>query len=347
MSSHLRFSQRTKLCVALLLLLALGISPLALAQESTVVAKIDGVALSQADLEAFLSDQLEQLALQKAKLLEEGLGPFVENALLERGAEAQGVPLDAYLKIEMEKHTTPVTDEAVDAWYEANKARLQGQPKEALEPQIKNYLTQTQAGEQRSKLLADLRKQHKVEILLEPVRVTLDDVGATIKGNPEAPVTIVEFSDFQCPACKGFNPTVTELLENYGDKIRVVFRQLPLRSIHPQAQKAAEASLCARDQGKFWELHDAMFASQRTLDVDALKGMAAAAGASSESFDQCLDSGKYADVVQSDVTLASKHGLNGTPSVFINGRIIAPGRVPSYGAMVQVIEDELLRNSGK
>ncbi len=337
--------------LALLFLLAgcLGAQPSEKSRKTNadVVAMVDGQALTQADLEEFLSDQLSQLELQKAKLLEEGLGPFVEQTLLELGAKNKGLSLDDYVSAEVAERSTEVTDSDVDQWYEANQSRLRGQTKEQIGPQIRDFLTQTQAAEIRSTLVGELRKEYDVEILLDPVRVDLEGEGGVVKGGENAPVTIVEFSDFECPACKGFNPTITQLLDKYGDDIQVVFRHLPLRSIHPRAQKAAEASMCARDQGKFWELHDTMFAQQRNLSVDGLKSMAAENGLEPDAFAKCLDSGQYADAVESEVRMATRLGLNGTPSVFINGRIIAPGRVPSFGAMVTMIDEELLRNSGK
>jgi len=315
--------------------------------EDTPVAKVAGITLTQADLEEFLSEQLEQIELQKAKLFEDGLGPLVEKTLLERAANDKGVPLTAYLEAEIADRTEPVTDADVDSWYSANKARVGGKTKESIAPQIKNFLVQNQNVQARSAVVAELRKKYPVEIFLEPVRISFSEEGATTKGTADAPVTIVEFSDFQCPACKGFNPTLTEVLDRYGDDVRVVFRQFPLRSIHPKAQKAAEAALCARDQEKFWQLHDAMFANQRKIDVDGLKETAKGLGLDSETFDQCLDSGQHASRVQADLDIGSKIGLNGTPSVFINGRVIAPGRVPSVGQMASVIDEELLRHASK
>lgn len=315
--------------------------------DDTAVAKVGDVTLTQADLEEFLKDQLQQIELQKAKLFEDGIGPLVEKTLLERKAKSEGVDVDDFLKTALESRTEPVTDASIDTWYEENKARVRGQTREAIGPQIRKFLEQTQESTARTSVIAELRKEYDVEIFLEPVRIAFTDEGATTKGPDDALVTIVEFSDFQCPACKGFNPTLTEVLKRYEKDVRVVFRQFPLRSIHPMAQKAAEAALCARDQDKFWDMHDSMFGDQRNLDIASLKNMAKEADLDTETFDACLDSGEYAPVVQADLNIGSKVGVSGTPAVFINGRVIAPGRVPSLIQMTSVIDEELLRAAKK
>jgi protein-disulfide isomerase len=129
-------------------------------------------------------------------------------------------------------------------------------------------------------------------------------------------------------------------MEKYGDKVRLVFRQYPL-GFHPFAQKAAEASLCAHEQGKFWQLHDAMFANQQGLAVDSLKAKAAELGMSAAAFNACLDGGQYADEVQGDMAAGTAAGVSGTPAMFVNGRFIS-GAVP-LEEITKVIDDELRR----
>jgi protein-disulfide isomerase len=154
-------------------------------------------------------------------------------------------------------------------------------------------------------------------------------------------VTIAEFSDFECPFCSGLLPTLKALEATYKDKIRIVYRQFPLNNIHPNAQKAAEASLCANEQGKFWEMHDAMFADQQRLAVDDLKSKAAALSMNAETFATCLDSGKHAAAVRDSIVEGAKAGVDGTPALFINGRFLA-GNQP-YAEIEKIIEDELAR----
>ncbi len=161
-------------------------------------------------------------------------------------------------------------------------------------------------------------------------------------GPEDAPITIVEFSDFQCPYCARFRQqTFDALFEQYGDQIRLVYRDFPLNSIHPEAQKAAEASQCAHEQGKYWEMHDAMFANQAItgLSIDALSSMAEQIGLDVDTFTACVDSGKYADEVANDLRDGSSYGVTGTPTFFINGvRLV--GAQPLV-AFTTIIDQEL------
>ena len=130
------------------------------------------------------------------------------------------------------------------------------------------------------------------------------------------------------------------MLKTYGNKVRIVYKDFPLPN-HPDAQKAAEAAHCAGDQGKYWEMHDAMFANIRTLGVPALKQMARGLGVDGAAFDQCVDSGKHAAHVREDYELGGAMGVNSTPTVYVNGRPLI-GAQP-FEAFKQVIDEELAR----
>jgi protein-disulfide isomerase len=166
-----------------------------------------------------------------------------------------------------------------------------------------------------------------------------------MRGAANAPVTIVEFSDFECPYCGGLFPTLKEVEKNYKDQVRIVYRQFPLTQIHPNAQKAAEASLCANEQDKFWQMHDAMFGDQAALGVDALKQKAAKLSLDTEKFNACLDGSKFAPAIRADIAEGSRLGVSGTPAFFVNGRFYS-GNQP-YEEIKKVIEDELQRIAAK
>ncbi len=324
-----------------LILSVAGVS--AYAQSDEVVATVKGETITLADLEARLEAELAKLEQQRHQLLEGAIGPLVDERLLEVEAQERELTARELFALEVTAQTAEVTDAEVDQWYEQNKARVGNNSKEEIAPQIKQFLEQQRVEARRTEYLRELRAKHDVKILLEPMRSEIDLASATWKGNEKAPVTLVEFSDFQCPACKGFNPILGELLAAYPDKVRVAFLQYPLRQIHPQAQKAAEAALCARDEGKFWELHDVMFADQRKLDVPSLKATARELGVNGDAFDACLDGGKYEQTVQADLELGDRVGVSGTPSVYVNGRVVSPGRVPSLDMLTAMVEDELAR----
>ena len=153
---------------------------------------------------------------------------------------------------------------------------------------------------------------------------------------------MVEFSDFQCPYCQGFAPTLKRIEKEYGEKVLIAYRQYPIPSLHPNAFKAAEASLCANEQGKFWELHDVMFAEQQQLSVSDLKEKARRLGMNSKNFDGCLDSGRYVEQVQNDQKEGVRVGITGTPTVFINGILVEGGAVP-FETIASIINRELAR----
>ncbi len=175
----------------------------------------------------------------------------------------------------------------------------------------------------------------------EALRHAVETSGHPSSGPSDVAVTIVEFGDFECPNCGGLFPTLQRIKQDYSSQVRFVFRQLPLRQAHPHAQKAAEASLCAYEQGHFWEFHDSMFENQHDLTVRALKRRAVEFGLDTDVFDRCLDSGRQAARIDADIDAAIEAGVTGTPTMYINGRKLVGNR--GYEAIVEVIEDELAR----
>jgi protein-disulfide isomerase len=192
-----------------------------------------------------------------------------------------------------------------------------------------------------TEFLAEVEDRYAVERWLEPLRMAVSADGFPSKGPENAPVTIVEFSDFQCPYCRVLLGTLEQVEEAYKDEVRFVFRQFPLTSIHPEAVVAARASLCANEQGKFWEMHDAMFANQRALKSDDLKATAGDLGLNGEEFAACLDSGKYIEEVMADLEAGQAVGVQGTPMIFINGRALSGAK--SLEEITGIVEDELRR----
>ncbi len=311
------------------------------ADKNAAVAEIAGKTVTMAELEESIAPQLARLDQQRQQLLEQGLDRLVDQKLMEAEAAARGVDVAALQQTEIQSKVGEVTDTDVSTWYDQNKSRVGGRPLEQIAPQVKQYLTQQRTNEAREALMKGLRNKFKTRILMDVPRVEVAEAGSPAEGGaPGAPVTIVEFSDFQCPFCGRVVPALQKAKETYGDKLRIVFRQFPL-NIHPMAPKAAEAALCAADQGKFWEMHDAMFADQQKLAVPDLKAKAAAIGLEAAKFEGCLDGGGKAQVVQRDLADGQKAGVSGTPAMFVNGRFIS-GAVP-YEDLAKVIDDELAR----
>jgi protein-disulfide isomerase len=335
----------------LVLILALGVClPACSAQDKAAkdqpkspagaMAQVNGKDITEADVMKFAADQFAQLEKQyeqqKHELLENALEQTIQDRLLEEEAKASGKTKEQILA---DMKPADVSEADIETFYQQNKAQIEPRTKEQVAPMIKQYLEQQRQSEMQQKFYEGLRAKHKIRYLLEPTRVEVAATGPA-HGPETAPITIVEFSDFQCPFCSRLTPTIKQVEEKYGNKVRLVFRQYPL-PFHQNAQKAAEASLCAGDQGKFWEMHDAMFADQSALEVDKLKAKAATLGLKAEEFNSCIDSGKHAAAIQADMKDGSAAGVSGTPALFINGRFIN-GAVP-LEQITSVIDDELRR----
>jgi len=147
--------------------------------------------------------------------------------------------------------------------------------------------------------------------------------GLNVAGSDNATVTILEYSDFQCPFCGQAEPTIKQILDKYPNDVRVIYKHFPLSQIHPYSEKAAEAAECAADQGKFWEMHDIMFANQNNLYTNSLKQYAKDIGLNTDDFNSCLDSGAMKPRVDNDLRDGGEAGVRGTPAFFVNGRLIS------------------------
>jgi protein-disulfide isomerase len=209
--------------------------------------------------------------------------------------------------------------------------------------QVRQFLLEQNYDRALETFIGDLRDQYGVASNLGPYRVEFDLVDHPSMGSADAPVTIVEFSDFECPFCRRTQPVLDQIEQTYGERIRMVYRQFPLTDIHPRAQKAAEASLCANDQGEFWPMHDALFAEPIELEVASLKFKAAELGLDTAAFNQCLDSGMHAARVRDDLKAGMAAGVTGTPTIYINGRPVSGAQ--DFAAYAAIIDDELTRTT--
>jgi protein-disulfide isomerase len=339
-----------------ILMTALWISMFAAAVQSQSspagskpLAVVNGETITLEQVKSSASDDLETLELHKLQaaagfqqdehtIYQRTLEDMVQDKLLELEAKKRGTTPETMIAAEVESKVVAPTDQEVSAFYEANKARISITGAEALR-QVKLYLTDQRRRDIMDAFVEKLKGDYKVETFLEPLRLEVPIQGFPTKGPATAPVTIVEFSDFECPYCGALFPILKQIEEHYGDKLRIVYRQFPLTSVHPHAQKAAEASLCANEQQKFWELHDAMFQDNHNLDVDGLKRKASALNLDRTTFDACLDSSKYADAVKKDIFEGARLGVTGTPVTFINGRFVS-GAVP-YAELSRIIDEEI------
>ncbi|WP_338865039.1 thioredoxin domain-containing protein [Myxococcus stipitatus] len=300
----------------------------------TVVATFgDGQKITYKELNERIQEPLANLEKQKFQLRKRGIEGMVTEKLVDAEAKKRGMTQEQFLKAEIDDKVPAPTEEKIKEVFDGAKGQLPpGSTYEQMKPQIVDFLTQQPKQERAQALFAELRKNANVQITLpEPPRPPAErkQVAATgpSKGADNAPITIVEFSDFQCPFCSRANASVDQVMKEYEGKVKLVFRQFPL-DFHKEAQKAAEASLCAADQGKFWEMHDKLFASQSALQVEHLKTYAGELGLDKAKFDKCLDSGEKAATVKSDMADGQKVGVTGTPAFFINGIMLSGAQPP-------------------
>lgn len=271
------------------------------------------------------------------------LDAIVADIVIEAAAKTAGLTPALYTEQQIAKRAAPVTDADIQNFFRQNQGQMQGRGLDDVGPLIRTFLQEQNRNTARQAFIAELRKSGPPVSLLfdaprQTVAVAADDASL---GGANAPVTLVEFSDFQCPFCQSVAPTLKRIKDTYGDKVRIVWKDFPLTQIHPEAFKAAEAGNCAREQGKFWEMHDRLFANQNALRPEDLKAHAAAVGVDAAKFNACLDSAKYSERVQQQMATGTRLGINSTPTSFINGRQLSGAR--PYEAFVSVIDEELQR----
>ncbi|MGB7217977.1 MAG: thioredoxin domain-containing protein [Vicinamibacterales bacterium] len=303
---------------------------------SVTLAEVDRTAL-QVPAANFGNLKLSQ-ALYEARRA--ALDAIVDDLLLDQEAKARSLATAALVEQEINAKAPPLGEAEITAWYKTNQGRLQGAPLDQLRPQIQTFLMQERTRAARRQYLDQLRGKATVRMLLDPPRQTVAAAKyvESSKGPANAPIELIEFSDFECPFCLRAYPTVKQVLETYGDKIRFVHRHYPL-SIHPHARPAAEASQCAAEQGQFWAYHDLLFADPSRLTDPDLKAGAAKLGLNAAQFNACLDSHKYKSDVETDVAAGDEVGVSGTPMFFINGRLL-DGAQP-IEAFKRIIDEEL------
>ncbi len=306
-----------------------------------VVATYNGGKITSGELELEAKPKLQEIQNSMYQARKEVLERMAVERIVKAEAAKKGQTEEQYIQARVEAlPTTPPSDAEVKEFYDRLKAANRIPPDTTLD-QIKDQLIQAITNQQKrssvQKVIEELRSAANLQIELPAPRVEVAATGPT-RGPTDARVTIVEFSDFQCPYCGAAFGTVEQLMQQYAGKVKLVFRQFPL-PIHPQAEKAAEASLCAADQNKFWEFHDLLFRNQKKLDPSDLKAYAASAGLDGPKFAQCLDSGDKKKQVDFDLAAGQAAGVNGTPAFFING-VFLNGAMP-IEEFKKVIDPEL------
>ena len=294
------------------------------AVKEGVAAKIGDVEITNAELADGIESDLFEAESKVFEIKFNRLKTILLQRMMDKDPRKKGMDNDAFLSKYIAKDVV-ISDKEIDAFI-----KDQNIPAEHINPQvrekIKNYLEIERKKEAVDKWLAEQTKKTPVEVYIaKPRRPTFPvEVGTSPSfGSKDAKVTIIEFSDFQCPFCAKGADILKEIKKKYGNKVQVAFKNFPL-PFHNHAEQAAVAGLCANEQGNdyFWKMHDEMFANQDSLDTEGLKKLAKKVGVKADAFDKCLSESKYLAQVKADMEEGRKVKVKSTPTFFINGQLI-------------------------
>jgi len=315
------------------------------AARAKLLAIVNGANITLGDIEDALKPLIYDVQRRVYELRKNEMELRVNDVLLQQVAEQRKITPRALVEAELTPTVKTITDQDAEKFYAENKANIDGEFA-MIQPQIVEYLQKKEQRRAEIVFADKLRKGAKIESNLKepesPVfQIATDDQPS--KGSANAAVTIVEFTDYECSTCQQSQPVLEKLTAEYADKVRLVVRDYPLMQ-HKNAFKAAEAAEAARDQGKYWEYAALLFQNQKALEDGKLKEYASKVGLDRKKFDAELDGSKHADKIQRDMQDAVRVGVRGTPTIFINGRVVTDR---TYEALKSAIEEALKATARK
>ena len=299
------------------------------------LATLDGEPIRARDL--ILGSDWRKLEQEVYDLWEKALNSAIGTRLLSKEAERRGITVTKLIEAEITPKVGAPTNAEVSEFYEQQKARI-NKPLNDVRDEIARILTRNKAELHLSDYVKTLWAEAEVEVFLDPPRLPVNLDGVRFRGDEDAPVTIIEYSDFQCPFCRRVQPTLAELASEYDKEIRWGFKDMPLSDLHPEAVRAAQAGRCADDQGKFWEFRAGLF-EQNSLTDETYTDLAEEVKIKLGPLLECMNSGKYEDAVMADFNEARGFGIEGTPAFLINGILFTGAQ--SIEAFRYVIDREL------
>jgi protein-disulfide isomerase len=306
------------------------------ADRAKVLAILNAANITAGEIEDAAKPALHDLQQQIYALRKQSLDAKINTMLLDEEARRRNQRSEDVFQAEVSGLIQPVREQDARKFYEENRERISGGYIQVRQ-QIVEYLEGQEQQRASAAFAEKLRSAAKIQnYLTEPegpfYRIAIDD--QPTKGNPNAPVTIIEFTDFQCPSCGRTQPIIEQVVHEMGDKVRLVVRDFPLDQ-HQFAQKAAEAAEAARAQGKYWEYTAILFKNQNELGVPKLKEYAGQIGLDQARFDRELDSGQYAALVKRDLRDGGTIGVSSTPSIYVNGRKVQDKTAEGLKAAVE------------
>ncbi|MCE5332979.1 MAG: thioredoxin domain-containing protein [Desulfobacteraceae bacterium] len=313
-----------------------------------ILARVGGEPIYEQKIEVLLGNRLLDASREVYRLRKDKLDQLIVDMLLEKEARARGKETDKYIEEIAPPGGFTVTDAEIQAYLDQNRAKLkdwQGSMAELTE-RVKNYLQSQKRLQAINEHARTLQTKYPVEFYLtapRPPEVKVDTEGAPSMGPQDAPVVIVEFSDYECPACRATHEVVQRVRAAYGDRIRWIYKDYPLKR-HKHAFKAAEAAHCASAQEKFWEYQERLYTADR-LDVDNLLKIAGETGLARDRIEQCLNESKFKKLVEKNHRDGVDLGIDRTPAFIINGRVFTGG--PAFETFKNVIDEELKKSGRK
>ncbi len=288
-----------------------------------VIAQYNGKSIRASEVFGQVKTRLFELEEETFRTKETAINEFVDKQILEAEAKKANLPIEQFLDSKVGGAPVEVTEKEIETFLASKGLNLKD-PRIKKED-VREYLKYRQKFEKRQVYVAQLREAAKVKILVkepESPKMNVATDGFPSWGNAKAPVTVVEFSDFQCPFCSRVVPTIDRIKKEFGpDKVRIVFRDMPLPN-HNRAMPASLAARCANEQGKFWEMHNALFENQTKLEDKDLKDYAKNVGLDLTKFNDCFDNKKYVADLEKGRTEVEKLGIAATPSFLINGVLL-------------------------
>jgi protein-disulfide isomerase len=311
--------------------------------SADVVATIDGKPILGKDLDARVERRLSRLRQEEYEIRSQALEEMISERLLEKEAGIRGITTTGLLRDEVDVQVKEPDAQIVEQLYEQNKARFAGKTKDEVVGEIRKVLKDRARAERVNDMQRRLRAKSKVEVALKAPRTDMPvAAGAPVLGPNDAPITIVQFTDYQCPYCHRAQVTIDEVMSRYAGKVQLVHRDFPL-DFHGQAFPAARAARCAGEQGKFWDYYRSLMTSVGSLEDADLRARATTLKLDQAAFAACLASDRNDAVIRESVEAGTRAGVSGTPAYFINGRMISGAR--PFEAFQEIIEGEL-RNKG-
>jgi len=292
--------------------------------DSPVLATVGGTPITAAEIEQALRLPFYDLEVEKYRLTQRKLDQTIVERLLARAAAERGQTVSAFVTASVQAQIAAITPEEIAARVGTDRAKLPPDEEQAHK-EARTALVRERAGRALQELVERLSREAQVTVALrapEPPVMTVPVGNGPAWGLLTAPVTIVEFADFECPVCKDSLPILLAVRSLYPEEVRIVYRNFPLTS-HQQARPAAEAAHCAHEQGQFWTYHDALFAKAPDLQASDYVRLAERLKLNAADFVACLSSDRPKVAVAKDLADAQALGLSGTPTFFINGRYLS------------------------